>query len=145
PFIALIAVSVGLYRAARSAGERRRLRRVLQSSPALLASAREGEIVRVTGKVRPIELLTAPLSGRTCVMYRARVDNVSLLNTIAPARKTWDHHIAASITPFLIDRDDGAPVMINGQAIVELPPEQVTDDDRKRRFLLAHGVTARER
>lgn len=77
-------------------------------------------------------------------MYRARVDNGSLIPGVQ-APKPGSVHIAAAITPFYIDREDGPPVMIDGQAIVELAPDRVTDRNRKRQFLLAHGITDRDR
>jgi hypothetical protein len=138
------ALGFALYKAVRStvraSAERRRLDRELHSRPALTTGSVEGDVVRVTGIVRPIDSLIAPLSGRSCVMYRSRVDNANVFGT-----QTWDVRIASSITPFYLDREDGDPVRVDGQAIVELGGVPISDPDRKRQFLLSQGVTRRER
>jgi hypothetical protein len=139
PFVALVVFGVAVYKAMRSATEHKRLRRELVNSPPLSLGSPDGGVVRFTGVVRPIELLTAPLTGRPCVMYCSRVDNVAVLGP-----KAWDVRIAASITPFVLEGDDGAKVRIDGQAIVELPETRANDADRKRQFLVANGVTAEQ-
>jgi hypothetical protein len=134
----LVAVGVALVRNLRDSAESRRLRRELKATPLLGADSREGTRVRVNGVVRPIEVLTAPLSGRSCVMYEARAVDRSIRRPALPSL------VAASIRPFLVERDDGESVLIEGQAMVELPPVDVSDADRKNRFLLSNGHPTRD-
>jgi hypothetical protein len=134
-----VAFVVGVRQALRSAAERRRLRGELTTRPVLDQGA-EGDVVRLTGIVHPIELLSAPLSGRPCVMYRSRVDNASPFGP-----KKWDYRLATSITSFYLHREDGARVLVLGQAIVELPAVRIVDRGRKQQFLLAQGVSVRDR
>lgn len=124
--------------------ERRRVRRELESRPALDPDAPEGAVVRVTGVVRAIEPLTAPLTGRACVVYRARAD----------ATNWWLRGVSRQglreevvVAPFVIDRGDEGTVLIDGtHALLDLEPVELGEHDRHRRehFLLAHGISLRE-
>jgi hypothetical protein len=132
--------------------ERRRARRELKSRPDLadLGDPEEGIVVRVTGTVRtrrpreadrePVTVV-APLSGKCCVVYRARVTSSgSLVRGAAPPRESF------AIVAFRLERDDGELVEVEGvHALLDLPDRlssPKTSDDRARRasFLLHHGL-----
>ena len=127
----------------RRAAERRRARRELRTKPVLDPSTTEGDVVRVTGIVRAIEPLTAPLSGRECVVYRSRVDATSLLFRREAPR---GRHEAIRLSPFVIDRGAEGTVLVDGtHALLDLPALKLGDDRaRREQFLLSHGVPIRE-
>src|SRR5262245_55973445 len=66
--------TLGAYEVARRALVRRSRRARLRTAPSLSPTMPEGATVRVTGTVRAVETLTAPLSGRPCVVHSSRVD-----------------------------------------------------------------------
>jgi len=128
----------------RRAAERRRARRELRAKPALEPNTADGAVVRVTGVVRAIEPLAAPLSGRPCVVYRSRVDTTpALFRREAPRGRRE----ATRMAPFVIDRGAEGTVLVDGShALLDLPPLTLDDGERARReqFLLTHGVPIRE-
>lgn len=139
-----VAVTSAAIGATRRLLERRRARRELRTKPVLGPSSPDGAVVRVTGVVRAIEPLTAPLSGRACVVYRARVDASPWLVRGA-ARKGV--HEQLELTPFLIDRGEQGTVLVEGEhALLDLPVVVIGTADRLRReqFLLRHGVAVKE-
>jgi hypothetical protein len=123
--------------------ERRRARRELREKPALVAASREGTWVRVTGVVRVDEqTLEAPLSGVTCVVFRARITAGRHLARRA-ARPTQQ----LAMVPFVLDRGAEGAVSIEGEhALLDLPPRDLRKADRARRdrFALAQGVSLKE-
>lgn len=128
----------------RRVAERRRARRELLSKPVLDPSTADGAVVRVTGIVRAIEPLTAPLSGCECVVYRSRADATSWL-VRREARR--GRHEAIRLSPFVIDRGDQGTVLVDGtHALLDLPALALGNGDRSRReqFLLSQGVSIRE-
>lgn len=141
--IAVAATSAAIGQLRRVA-ERRRARRELRTKPVLESSTADGAVVRVTGVVRVIEPLTAPLSGRDCVVYRSRVDATSWLFRREARR---GRHEAIRLSPFVIDRGGDGTVLVDGShALLDLPSLTLGDGDRSRReqFLLAQGVPIRE-
>jgi hypothetical protein len=128
----------------RRAAERRRARRELRTRPVLAPSTADGAVVRVTGIVRAIEPLTAPLSGRECVIYRSRVDATTWMFRREARR---GRHEATRMAPFVIDRGAEGTVLVDGtHALLDLPALKLGDGDRARReqFLMMHGVPIRE-
>ncbi|CAN5128594.1 hypothetical protein BH11MYX1_BH11MYX1_14000 [soil metagenome] len=133
--------------------ERRRARHELESRPDLadLGDPEEGSIVRVPGTVRarqPREegphpaVLVAPISGKPWVVYRARVTSSgSLVRGAAKPRESF------AMVPFVLERDDGDAVAIEGaHALLDLPdtlsgPKTADDRDRRAKFLLLHGLS----
>lgn len=128
----------------RRAAERRRARRELRSRPVLEATTADGAVVRVTGVVRAIEPVIAPLSGRPCVVYRSRVDATSWLFRREARR---GRHEVLRMSAFELDRGAEGTVLVDGShALLDLPSVALGDGDRSRReqFLLSHGMPIRE-
>lgn len=127
----------------RRAAERRRARRELRDKPVLDPSTTDGAVVRVTGVVRAIEPLTAPLSGRACVIYRSRVDATTWMFRREARR---GRHESIRMSPFVIDRGAEGTVLVDGtHALLDLPALKLEDDhERREQFLLANGVPIRE-
>ena len=141
--IAVAATSAAIGQLRRVA-ERRRARRELLSKPLLDPDTADGAVVRVTGIVRSIEPLMAPLSGRECVVYRSRADATSLLFRREARR---GRHEVIRLSPFVIDRGEQGTVLVDGtHALLDLPALALGDGDRARReqFLLLQGVPIRE-
>ncbi len=131
--------------------ERRRARRELASRPDLadLEDPDEGIVVRVTGTVRAAAsdrapepaMLVAPISGKACVVYRARVTSSgSLVRGAAKPRESF------AMVPFVLERSGSEPVAIEGaHALLDLPnmlanPKTADDRERRAKFLLLHGL-----
>jgi len=124
--------------------ERRRARKELRALPALEAGTPDGAQVKVTGVVRAIEPLTAPLSGRTCVVYRARaeVPTVGGANYPAPIQKRFE---LLELSPFAIDRGTEGTVLVDGShALLDLPAFTDTVPELCEQFLVGRGLTVRE-
>lgn len=123
--------------------ERRRARRTLREKPALEASSPDGTEVRVTGTVRILdETLEAPLSGRRCVVYRARVYQHRGLS--GRARVPLEQ---LRMVPFVIERDDGTRVTIEGKhVLLDLDPIKKlrADDTRRHQLGFTLGLSVRD-
>lgn len=129
--------------ATRKVLERRRARRELSSRPPLEAATDEGNIVRVTGVVRVAEAsLVAPISGKTCVVYRSRVtDSLWSVRRIMLPKESFE------MVPFVVERDNGERVAIEGKhALLDLPntklpsPKTVELRERRTSFQKMHGI-----
>ena len=131
--------------AGRKIVERRRARRELRERPPLGVGSPEGVVVRVTGTVQVLDAtLTAPLSARTCVVVRTRVQAGGKLTSRAQRPKE-----EIAMTPFVIDRGAQGRVVIEGKhVLLDLPPLRMhrkdIDRGRRERFALAHGLSMRE-
>ena len=131
------------YGAGRKLIERRRARRILRAQPLLQRETPEGTVVRVTGIVRAIAPLIAPLSERPCVVVRARVEIRGPIGSILPERL----HEVIEIAPFLLEREREPPVRVDGEhARLDLPSVALDriDGACADRFLLRHGVPLHE-
>jgi hypothetical protein len=123
--------------------ERYRARRQLNETPPLEATTPEGTSARVTGTVRALdEKLVAPLCGRECVVFRARVQ------THGSGPTTREETFA--IVTFAVDRDDGERVVIDADAAVLAikpatePRRTLAIHMRRRHFALMHGIALDE-
>jgi hypothetical protein len=142
--LAVAAGSAGIG-ALRRIAERRRARRLLREKPVLAPQVTDGSVVRVTGIVRAIEPLTAPLSGRTCVVYRSRIDSSTAI--LRRPQASRGIHESIAVAPFVLDRGADASVLVDGtHALLDLPALKLGDIDRTRReqFLLSQGLSLRE-
>ena len=144
----LIAIVAGsaLIGAGRKLLERRRARRELRTKPLLAASSPEGEVVRVTGIVQLVddESVTAPLSGRMCVVARSRVKAGGKLTSQAHRPEE-----SLAIVPFIIDRGERGRVLVEGNhALLDLAPlhlkRKQIELDRRAQFCALHGLSAKE-
>ena len=125
--------------------ERRRARRELMARPVLAPETDEGAVVRVTGIVRAVGApLVAPISATACVVYRSRVVSAGGL-----VRRAFAPRESFAMVPFVIERDDGKRVEIEGaHALLDLPSlalaQPRSSDERERRtsFLRLHGLSA---
>jgi hypothetical protein len=138
--IFVVAVGSATVGATRRFLERRRARRELVTKPVLGPASPDGAVVRVTGIVRAIEPLSAPLSGRECVVFRARVDTTNWI-----VRRGGGHgvHEWLELTPFLLDRGEQGTVRVEGShALLDLPATVLRVPDRLRRdqFLARMGA-----
>lgn len=132
--------------ATRKVLERRRARRELQSRPVLDPASGEGEVVRVTGVVRIAEgTIVAPISGRTCVVFRSRATD-----SMWSVRRAMLPKESFEMVPFIVERATGERVAIEGRhALLDLPnlklPAPRTADLRERRtlFMKMHGIETR--
>ena len=104
-----------------------------------LASAREGDRVFVSGIVRALdETLVAPLSGKTCVGYRARARGAS---TAGRGSTPWQETM--QMRPFAIERDDGERIVVDGdRAIFGVAAQKLVPrmPDRETSFLARHAI-----
>jgi hypothetical protein len=130
---------------ARKVIERRRARRALRAPAPLLATSPEGEVLRVTGVVHAgDELIIAPLSGREVVVVRSRVrSGAGFLSRAAKPSETM------AMVPFVIVRDDGSKVTIEGDHVeLDLPALRMRrskiDGDRRAKFVAKHGLRRHE-
>jgi hypothetical protein len=125
--------------------ERRRARRELREKAPLSPTSREGNVLRVTGIVRIADsILTAPLSGRECVVVRSRVRSGQ--GIMARAQKPSE---TMAMVPFVIDRGTDGTVRIEGEhVLLDVAPLTLARKDipieRRQKFLARHGLTHRE-
>ena len=143
--VAAAGVWTGL-RAIRNRVERRRARRLLRALPALGPGTPEGATVKVTGVVRAIEPLTAPLSGRACVVFRARAEIPTSRGSSYPA-PIRERIESLELTPFTLDRGDEGTVLVDGShAILDLPALAARDTVPAlcEKFLIGRGLTLRD-
>lgn len=142
--LAVIAGSAAIG-AGRKLLERRRARRELREKAALNARSPEGEVLRVTGVVRMLDgTLTAPLSGRTCVVFRSRVQSGGKLTSMAMRPRE-----AIAMVPFIIDRGADGQVLVEGKhVLLDLAPlkmkRQAIEQRRREQFLVEQGFALRE-
>ncbi len=142
--LAILAAAVGsaALTAGRKIVERRRARRVLRERPELEASSPEGSEVRVTGVVRVLEdTLEAPLSGRTCVVFRSRIYAKRRV-----ARVALHPQETLRMVPFLVERADGSRVTVDGKhVLLDLDPiKPPADSPRRTQLALALGVSIKD-
>lgn len=152
--LAIVVVGFAVRRIGRIWQDRRRLHALPEVSDAV----REGVEVRVTGIVRVItETLTAPLTGRTCVLYQARITAGDVGRLARLGRRgaigggSFDlARESFALRPFTVVRDDGTAVVVDGAAAdLRLPRSPAGDHESDRcdqlRLALAvpRGMSAR--
>lgn len=145
--LGIVAVAVGsaAIGAGRKVLERRRARRELREKQPLSARSPEGQVVRVTGVVEVLDgTLEAPLSGKSCVVYRARVSAGGKLTSRAQRPKEL-----AAMIPFVIDRGAQGRVVIEGNhALLDVAPLSMRrdkiDPERRSQLLVRVGYALRE-
>ncbi len=141
--VAAAGVWTGL-RAVRRRLERRRARKELLALPALASGTPDGAQVKITGGVRAIEPLTAPLSGRACVVFRARAEipTAGGASYPAPIQKRFEHF---ELSPFAIDRGTDGTVIVDGShALLDLPAVTDTIPELCETFLVGRGLSVRD-
>ena len=107
--------------------------RAVASSEAL----REGELVTITGVVRAVgDGVVAPLTGRACVVYRARARVFS--NAAVPASLGEPHEAASA--PFVIATPRG-DIVVEATPALDGAREAIVERSRDREvaFLARHG------
>jgi len=132
------------FRALRRRFERRRVQKELRALPALEAGTPDGAQVKVTGVVRALEPLTAPLSGRACVVFRARVEipTTGGANYPASIQKRFE---LLELSPFAIDRGTDGTVLVDGShALLDVPVVTDTVPELCEKFLVGRGLTVRD-
>jgi len=131
-------------RALRRRVERRRVRKELRALPALEAGTPDGARVKVTGVVRAIEPLTAPLSGRACVAFRARAEIPTLGGATYPT-PIQNRFELLEMSPFTIDRGTDGTVLVDGShSLLDLPVVTDTVAELCEKFLVGRGLTVRD-
>jgi hypothetical protein len=136
--VAITAAITGTFGATRRMHERWRARWRLRNHDELDADAREGDLVYVSGVVRPLdETLVAPLSGRPCVAYRSRVHGYML------GSNTTIKHEQMQVRPFAIQTEDGESIVVDGDSAIfgvgaqKLSPR---NPDRESSFRARHAI-----
>ena len=145
--LGILAVAVGsaAIGTGRKVLERRRARRELREKQPLDMRSPEGQVVRVTGVVEVLDgTLEAPLSGKACVVYRARVAAGGKLTSRAQRPKEL-----AAMIPFVIDRGAQGRVVIEGKhALLDVAPLSMRrdkiDPERRSQLLVRVGLALRE-
>lgn len=140
-----IATGSAIVGATRKLLARRAVRRELRERPPLDGKTAEGSVVRVTGTVRVLEPLTAPLSGKPCAVYCARVDATNWIVRGAARRGLRE---VTGVSPFLVDRGPEGTVLVDGShAVLDVPAHSLHKGDwqRQEQFMLANGVPVKER
>lgn len=116
---------------------RKRALRVLHATPRLSPASSVGATVVAIGRVRPLAPeLDAPLSGRPCVAFRARVYRGSV------DAMFWER---AAVVGFALDREDGPSIVIEAtHAAFMFPPLPLPVDapDRCDQFAIELGLAA---
>ncbi|MGE0548722.1 MAG: hypothetical protein AB7O24_32825 [Kofleriaceae bacterium] len=128
-----------------------RARRRLRDHPWLTPAAAEGDFVRVTGVVKPLDqLLTAPLSARSCVAFCSRVAAATATGVPIPSTITFGQRSFAAtridLVPFALEYAQGSTLVVEATAAtIELPPVSLAPDtkSRKDQFLLHEGTSLR--
>jgi hypothetical protein len=131
-----ISGSVAAFRAASTVVERHRARRAIRARPVLAPTTADGAVVQVTGVVRELDTLEAPLTGHTCVVHRSRARSRALL-----LRRTAE---VFQLTPFVLDRGEEGLVLVEGTA-AQLDVRPVLSGRHPERlralvFLRTHGA-----
>jgi hypothetical protein len=111
------------------------MRRELAKPPTLDQATLEGTVVQVTGTVRAVdELLIAPLSGKSCVLYRSLLTLLGVPDS--PLARTDGN------SRFVIETEDG-PVLVDSQhAVLDIAPVRGLKVTKARReqFRLRRGA-----
>jgi hypothetical protein len=120
-------------------GPRARARRRLRAGVRALA---DGEVVTLVGKVRAptAALLTAPLSGRTCVGFESLV---GAYEGTGLARRLKPRFAVREFVPFELETKHGCVfVDATSEISVALPPAPVIPRslERERQFLAEHAA-----
>ena len=108
------------------------------------AGAHEGDLVRVTGIVRPLdEMLVAPLSGRQCIAYRARASGAT---RIRGKQYSSGWQTTMQVRPFVVERDGGAGdiIVVGDHVMFGVHPESLRprNPDREAAFMVRHAIQA---
>ena len=104
-----------------------RARRRLRRCAALTTTSSEGSHVWIIGIVRAIEdTVIAPLSGRECVVVRARASSRELL----------------LVTRFVVELDDTSCVIDGEHLVLDAPNERLppSNGERELAFLARHAL-----
>ena len=126
------ASTAGWWRVIRRRAERHRARRELAKPPVLGATTPEGTVVKVTGAVRAVEELFAPLSGQPCVLYRSY------------SSIRWSLPTETGDTRFVVETI-GGPVLVDSEhAVLDVEPlrQLKVTKQRREQFRLRMGLTA---
>lgn len=122
--------------------DRRPARRAIAKTPALSATSDDGTRVVVTGVVRAVETTTvAPLSGRSCVLARARV---RIMQKGLFGIGTYPYETFA-IAPFVVETEQFGNVRVESRyAVLDLPsrgvPARRCAPGARQRLLDEHSV-----
>lgn len=110
---------VAAIRSARAYLDRRPARRALAAAPPLTPTSAEGERVSVTGVVQVAETtIAAPLSGRLCVVARARV-RIMQDGFLAGGGHPYE---TFAMVPFIVEVPDVGRVRVEGRyALLDVP------------------------
>ena len=140
--------------------DERTRRAVLGVPAATIAGARDGQLVRITGRVVADVAVTAPFSGASVVWYRARYevlhrndDQNALLAAVGPLRRNykpaeWVTNVhAGEACAFFVDDGSGIVALVDGANATILAREHRLLDTRFldaepetfQRFMHAHG------
>lgn len=141
-----VVVGVMTIRSARTYFDRRPARRTLAAAPPLVPTSPEGEIARATGVVRATETtMPAPLSGRRCVVARARIriNRQGFLGSGHP-------YETFAMVPFIVDVPLLGGVRVEGRyALLDLPAramsKRTSTPGSRERMLADHILTESSR
>jgi len=121
--------------------------RMIKTERRQIAAVSEGAAARVVGAVRPGETLTAPLSGRTCVLYEAIVEEQR-----SNGKTSHWHQVIREVrgVPFAIEDGSGHALVdpTHAQLLIEKDSTSRSgsfDDatEVEASFLARHGISSK--
>ncbi|HEY4058877.1 MAG TPA: hypothetical protein VGM39_19820 [Kofleriaceae bacterium] len=118
---------------------RLRARWELRAIPPLDDASPDGARVKVTGRVRALETLHAPLSGKACVAYRS----VCGVGASGKHRQDGVEAIEERTALFALERGTDPSVIVDGShAVIDFPvvPKRAFSSERTQQFLAENGV-----
>jgi hypothetical protein len=122
--------------------DRRHMWRALHATPSLVANAATGRVAKIQGYVEADEELVSPITGRPCVAWEARVDNLD-----RPLGLELESALGDRVPFWIVDaagdraRIDVGPVILRMVLENVSKHYKVTDDNEVlRAFLVARKV-----
>lgn len=137
-----IVVCVATIKSARAYLDCRVARRTLAAATPLMPTSEEGEVVRVTGVVRIAKTsIAAPLSGRSCVVARARIRS----SQDSPFGIGGHPYETFAMVAFIVDAPQIGRVHVEGRyALLDVPSRSMSKrasvPGGREKLIAEHGI-----